>query len=132
MSQSVVMIIDPQPKLLQVIQEDLQRYRQKLEILYANSSQETLKQLKDSRSRRDTLTLLVVEQKPSRIEDADLLQLVKEMFPKVQRFMLKVYDSDEPPSCIPVPTAFVVCTNESETNELETALSDLQLLAHKS
>jgi hypothetical protein len=84
------------------------------------------------RSYSDTLTLLIVEQNPPRIEDADLLQLVREMFPKVQRFMLKVHNNDELPSCIPVPTTFVVCTDELESTELETALPQLQLLAHKS
>lgn len=132
MSQSVVMAIDPQPELLRALQEDLQRSSQNLEVLYANSPLETLKKLKDSRSHSDTLTLLIVKQKPPRIEDADLLQLVREMFPKVQRFMLKIHNNDELPSCIPVPTAFVVCTDELETTELETVLPDLQLLAHKS
>lgn len=126
MSQSVVMVIDPQPELLRAIKEDLQRTRQNVNVLYANSPFEILKKLKDSRVRGDALTLLIVEQNLDRIENANLLQLVKEMFPKVQRFMLKVYNSDEPPSCIPIPTAFVVCTDE-----LETALPDLQLLAHK-
>jgi len=132
MSQSVVMAIDPQPELLCALQKDLQQSAQKLEILYANSSLETLKKLKDSRCHRDTLTLLIVEQKTPRIEDAALLQLVREIFPKVQKFMLKVHNSDELPSCIPVPTTFVVCTDELETTELETALPELQLLARKS
>jgi hypothetical protein len=51
------------------------------------------------------------------------------MFPKVQKFMLKVHNNDELPSCIPIPTAFVVCTDELETTELETALQGLQLFA---
>ena len=142
MSQSVVMAIDPQPELLCALQEDLQQSAQKLEVLYAKSPLETLKKLKDSRLHNGTLTLLIVQQQSPRIENADLLQLVREMFPKVERFMLKVHNNDELPSCIPVPTAFVVCTDELETTELETteletteletALPDLQLLVRKS
>ena len=132
MSQSVVMAIDSQPELLCALPEDLQRSSQKFELLYANFPLETLKKMKDLRSPSDTLTLLIVEQKFSRIADADLLQLVREMFRKVQKFMLKVHNNDEIPSYSPIPTASVVCTDELETTELETALQDLQLLVHKS
>lgn len=128
MSQPVIMVINPQPELIWAIKKDLQHFYQKLTILYANSPFETLKKLKDSQLYSVTPTLLIVEQKTLQIEAVDLLQLVKEMFPKVQRLMLKVYDSDGLSSCIPIPTAFVVCTN----NELETALPNLQLLASKS
>ena len=127
MSQPVVMVIDPQPELIWTIKKDLQRFHQKLRTLYANSPLETLKKLKDLQSHNDMPTLLIVEQKTLQIEAADLLQLVKEMFPKVQRLMLKVYDSDGLPSCLPIPTAFVVCTNE-----LETSVPDFQLVAYKS
>ncbi|MGL5878381.1 MAG: hypothetical protein ACRC2V_11460 [Xenococcaceae cyanobacterium] len=127
MSQPVVMVIDPQPELIGEIKKDLQRSHQKLRTLYANSPLETLKKLKDLQSSSDTLTLLIVEQKTFQIVAADLLQLVREMFPKVQRLTLKVHDSDDLPSCIPIPTAFVV-----STDEVETALPDLQLMAHAS
>ncbi|MGL5926296.1 hypothetical protein [Chroococcidiopsis sp.] len=127
MSQPVVMVIDPQPELIGEIKKDLQRSHQKLRTLYANSPLETLKKLKDLQLSSDTLTLLIVEQKTFQIVAADLLQLVREMFPKVQRLTLKVHDSDDLPSCIPIPKAFVV-----STNEVETALPDLQLMAHTS
>jgi len=127
MSQPVVMVIDPQPELIWAIKKDLQRFYQKLRTVYANSPLETLKKLKELQSHSDMPTLLIVEQKTLQIEAVDLLQLVREMFPKVQRLMLKVYDSDELPSCIPIPTAFVVCSDE-----LETSLPNFQLVAHKS
>ena len=125
MSQPVVMVIDPQPELIWAIKIDLQRSHQKVRTVYANSPIETLKKLKDLQSSSDMLTLLIVEQKNLQIEAVDLLQLVREMFPKVQRLILKVCDSDEIPSCIPIPTAFIV-----STHELETSRPNLQLLAH--
>ncbi|MDV2996472.1 MAG: hypothetical protein N4J56_006126 [Chroococcidiopsis sp. SAG 2025] len=127
MSQPVVMVIDPQPELIGEIKKDLQRSHQKLRTLYANSPLETLKKLKDLQLSSDTLTLLIVEQKTFQIVAVDLLQLVREMFPMVQPLTLKVHDSDDLPSCIPIPKAFVV-----SPNEVETALPDLQLMAHTS
>ena len=112
MTQSVILIVDPEPEVLLAIKDDLQRqYNDKLEVLQADSDSaaiEKLKKLKKIQEQKKSVTLFVVEQQNSQIAGMDFLNMVMAIFPKAKQVLFKVHDTDGLPNQLPLLNAVVV------------------------
>ena len=92
----IILIVDDEPQVLNVIEDDLSRpYRAQYRLIKTNSGESALKTLRTLKSRQEQVALLLSDQRMPVMEGTEFLVRAGKIYPEARKVLLTAYADTE-------------------------------------